>query len=1244
MSNNSGNQATFSSVNVWGSGPVLSSLRITGKAIIHLLEVIGNTLFKGFVHFSNDVHFENLPTCDVYSPTYQNELATKQYVDSVATGGPIDIFNNNNIWSGTNTWENTCAFNIGRFKNFTIGEEETPIFALNTFSSEMRLSANATNINGEEYVYITGSGDVIVKGGGFGVPNPEGGALVGGTLNISSAMTTLESSTDITIEAANILITGAVESASITEEITVAVGVEEDRAMAVEGGLEEEIVVLQGEVEAIQGEIAGLAGGGAGIVAGIQGEIDELQYNCLNSSGGGKVSTSEVHLYQTNGSGNRGTITMVERDGQTKIRMAHPVDFDHSIYIDTGGYISSHGDIDVRNTSSAVKANFIRAFYHKVHALHLGADSDGERGEVRIDGTVNYFTRSIPRLDTTLVSLTPTLSNELTSKDYVDNAIAGALSTVSAPVTLGGDQTFLSGVKTFTNLPQCNVAPSINGEFSNKKYVDDSIVNAAASYVKLAGGTQTIGSGIFTFTDLPKCSTTPSNNTELVNKLYVDNAVSSIGGGGSGDVTTNTSQTISGAKTFTADTTKFGAASIYEGTAKIAILNNTLADSNVNGTISNENVYHQIQFGNRETFISQGAVDNNNTYIGSADYTSPDPNFQLTLTRGVGLKISGLGTDTTTFTEALKVIGTQRVTGIATFDVLPQCNATVTSDNQLTTKSYVDSAISTGGGAFVTLNTTQDNINGGKTFKGNCIFWPISGSTIIRGGQVDIFADVTYLTGNTTTISGNQCNITSTTNYVAGTNFNIEAGNTVIRSPYVAITNACTSLNFNATNTDFTGSVTAPTQTYTDNSTKLATTQFVNSFGNANYVTISTAQTISGIKSFSAKSTFSAGADIGATGLTSNLTGVVNVPDQTTGTNTTVVANTKFVNSSLTTALVNYVSIAGNQSISGSKYMSNAFSTQNLDIFENLFNMSIYDTGLVWQLMKPKTYNYRCDAITIKSGYVAGNSCKILLNVQYILFRTRVFNATLLLSEGIFITYRVFNNTLNTINFYEKRLGLSSTSNVTLIADNLYEYISNFNNTNDGNCLLQLELTPGHSYTFDYLVTAYLGSVYLEDFDCCPSINYNSQSLKIGNQSNYNLISNPYSCFIKNVFCGVWMIDGSGATSTRVPLYYSCTDSTNVFYTDSTAPYEPQIPQYSTAPYNNGSIGEYSYLSIDNTDNNYEVFPNYGLVIYQSVNYGGDIYVNYKNLTKNPVWVKPTIINRISSWRIFYMDKEIFPS
>jgi len=459
------------------------------------------------------------------------------------------------------------------------------------------------------------------------------------------------------------------------------------------------------------------------------------------------------------------------------------------------------------------------------------------------------------------------------------------------------------------------VAGNSSNNIATTAFVGDAINTATANLVTTdTSQTLTAGATKF-FTSNPQSLTSapPTLNNEYTNKLYVDTQISTAGG--SYVTIGGALQTVTGNKNFTG-TTILGDVFSADQPCRVSITNNTTTDSNVNGTISGENVYNQVRFGGRGFYIAQGATDSTNQYFGISGSGAPDADFQLTLRKDVGLKIS-TGNDTTTFTEQLKVIGTARVTGITTFDVSPVCAVAPTTANQLVPKTYVDTN-------FVNLSDSQ-TITGNKTFN------VATGTTTIRGNQVDIFPTVTFLTSPTTTISGVNANITSTTSYIGGTTnylaatniivnntcnsfyidasynnfvgketyintpyflinsnclyFDCRPAETIIRSPYVAFTNACTSLNINATNTITTGNVnmtgsvvTATTQASSDNSTKVATTAFVNSYATSNYMTLTTNQSVSGVKTYSTQQIFNAG-------LTSNNIYASGTTDMTLGSN-----------------------------------------------------------------------------------------------------------------------------------------------------------------------------------------------------------------------------------------------------------------------------------------------------------------------------------------------------------------------
>jgi hypothetical protein len=126
-------------------------------------------------------------------------------------------------------------------------------------------------------------------------------------------------------------------------------------------------------------------------------------------------------------------------------------------------------------------------------------------------------------------------------------AISGSVS-LSSPLISGSTASYqgvsttdlsTTGSVTHNALPICNVLPMLNGELTNKAYVDtknsiqdgritaeetktQNITYSVPNSRTTITGSSTV-SGLMTFTVNPRCSTVPVALTELSNKQYVDN-------------------------------------------------------------------------------------------------------------------------------------------------------------------------------------------------------------------------------------------------------------------------------------------------------------------------------------------------------------------------------------------------------------------------------------------------------------------------------------------------------------------------------------------------------------------------------------------------------------------------------------------------------------------------------------------------------------------------------------------------
>lgn len=781
------------------------------------------------------------------------------------------------------------------------------------------------------------------------------------------------------------------------------------------------------------------------------------------------------------------------------------------------------------------------------------------------------------------------------------------------------------------------IAGTNDNNAASTEFVKDAIDTATATLVT-TNTTQTLTSGTKFFTNNPQSLTSaaPTLNNEYTNKLYVDTQISTAGG--SFVTLGGTLQTITGAKDFQG-TLRLGDTLSADQPCKVSITNNTTSDTSVNGTISGESVYHQARFGARAFYISQGLTDSQNQYFGVSGSGAPDPEFVLTLRNGVGIKISN-GLDTSSFTEQLKVVGTSRFTGVGTFEVPPVSATNPTTATQVCNKQYTDAG---NGASILPLN---------NTFTGNNTFNCATGTNIIRGNQVDIFPTVTYLTSPTTTVSGNILNCNSTQTWLNGDYNNLsgtiqttmrspttlitgatcqyftnEASiQTAFKSPSFLITNACTSFDVRATNTYLENSVvTATTQASSDNSTKIATTAFVNAYATANYMTLTSNQNVSGVKTYSTQQIFNAG-------LTSNNIYASGTTDMNLGSN-----------------------------------MGNGILTLgNSKIFCDTFGARIIPGGLNLQLnqgtfIQPNpslavgetpSINFPNDQVAnfANTGNAGEADATKQVNIGIVKFfcgnnQSSVFTLSHSLTNGYAIGPSAWQEEVLTIQFIDANTGNIKWTSGNLADTALFSMPS-----------LGTVVRPNTSFTLTtdiipqgvYNIFAYVRIQNAFGSNVLNTVTWNlsaSPSTLVSTQ-NYNTAldytftsRNVYHCF-RNYVAGVYIINNIAvAQNIMLPIFYSVTDLTNIMFQPTTTGAVPAADG-GAVPGTSG-VGNYNVLGCDNKDNYWLVYPNYGLIVYNSAGWTGTIYLNYRNKTNNPVVVAGTTIQGATSVKVYFDGVEL---
>jgi hypothetical protein len=796
--------------------------------------------------------------------------------------------------------------------------------------------------------------------------------------------------------------------------------------------------------------------------------------------------------------------------------------------------------------------------------------------------------------------------------------------------TLDVDVLIVNSAGTCPNRPPGDDTTNI----ANTGFVKDA-VDTATAYLATLNTTQTFTSGTKFFTNNPQSLTSaaPTLNNEYTNKLYVDNQISTAGGS---YVSIGGNQVITGNKSLTG-TTILGDILSADQPCKVSITNNTTSDTSVNGTIGGESVYHQTRFGARAFYISQGLTDNQNQYFGVSGSGAPDPEFVLTLRNGVGLKISN-GLDTSSFTEQLKVVGTSKFTGVATFDVPPVSAINPTTALQVCNKQYVDAS---NGPSILPLN---------NTFTGNNTFNPATGTTIIRGNQVDIFPTITYLTSPTTTISGTILNGNSTQTWLNG-DYNNLAGaiqttlrspttlisggtcqyftneasiQTSFKSPSFLITNACTSFDVRATNTYLENSITtATTQIATDNSTKLATTAFVNNYGNANYMTIGTNQNVSGVKTYSTQQIFNAG-------LTSNNIYASGTTDMSLGSN-----------------MGNGILTLGNN-----KIVCDTFGVRMINLNMELNEGCFIQANPSLAVGEAPSINFPADQVAnfANTGNAGEADATKQINIGVLKFwcgnnQSSVFSLTHSLTNGYAIGPSAWEEEVITFSFVDANTGITRYTTANLATTGVFSMPS-----------LGTIVRPTITFTLDtttlpqavYNIFAYVRIQNAFGSNVLNTMTWNlsaSPSTLVSTQ-NYNTYKdytftsrNVYHCF-RNYVAGVYIINNIAvAQNIMLPIFYSVSDLTNIMFQPTTS---GAVPTTDGGAYSGQTgVGNYNVLGCDNKDNYWLVYPNYGLIVYNSAGWTGTIYLNYRNKTNNPVVVAGTTIQGATSVKVYFDGVEL---
>ena len=642
-----------------------------------------------------------------------------------------------------------------------------------------------------------------------------------------------------------------------------------------------------------------------------------------------------------------------------------------------------------------------------------------------------------------------------------------------------------------------------------------------------------------------------------------------------------------------------------------------------------------------ETFIATSSAQAPTVLPGSSDNN-------IATTQFVTDAITNAPYVTTDTTQLL-------TTGIKTFTNLPLCSTLATTGNQFTNKTYVDNAVSGISGSYVTLSGTQ-TITGDKTFNASTTriqgtlldVYPtttqlystttnIAGTTLyvnsttntIQGTTTNITTPAINLSGTTTTISGTNCNITSPATNLSGTittlsspTINVTGTALNISSPTTTISGANT--NFTGTNTSFTGTTaTATTQASSDNSTKLATTAFVNSYATANYMTLTGNQNVSGVKTYSTKQVFNAGT-----------------------------ASSTYDNTSLTDMTIASNSTQGILSIAGGRITTDTFGVRaglggNLQLNEGAFiqpnstlaygSTPVFTFGLnqleTYILIAPANTQYdatkRIDTGLI--GFFCGNNQSTLFTIIHSIINNRTSGSASYQELEVYF-YFVDNNT--GITRYTTG-NLATTTAFTMLPSSTYVRPTiTFSLTTD-----TLPEGSYKIYAYSRATGIAVAGTQQVNWNLASPISSYAVTQDYNTLKDYTFTSRNLYHNFRNYVAGVYHVNIIASQQNIVtPIFYSLTYYVNIFSQAL------QTGAVTTPAVTGGTAaGSWGALSINNSDNVYIVYPNYSIIVYNTQAWVGTIYLNFKNTTNNPVVVAPTTISAGSSCKVYFDEVELLP-
>lgn len=350
---------------------------------------------------------------------------------------------------------------------------------------------------------------------------------------------------------------------------------------------------------------------------------------------------------------------------------------------------------------------------------------------VNVNGEAN-FNNNVEMVNT------PTITNPKTFQDLIDNELITKAQSVSKFVDFDTNQS-VSGLKTFTTLPQSDATPTNDKDLTTKLYVDTTLSDKIAEIGKAmgfkgivenatdlptdtatdgdmyynkasSGETEDNKKGFYVFNgtafdfigatismdfdkifeieekqgDLTQLKTTAKDSlVNAINENYDNIATNSNNIGTLGNLTTTAKDNLVNAINENKASIDTNKSEIDSSLGDLTQLKTTAKDSLVNAI--NEN-YDSIETNSQHIAENEGAISTINDNIGDLQ------NLTTTAKTSVVNAINEI--DNSLKNNHFVTLDTnQTITSLKTFDKLPQSSVTPANDTDLVTKAYVDTQV-----------------------------------------------------------------------------------------------------------------------------------------------------------------------------------------------------------------------------------------------------------------------------------------------------------------------------------------------------------------------------------------------------------------------------------------------------------------------------------------------------------------------------------------------------------------------